>query len=291
MNQKKPNILFLFNDHQAYYRHGWDGGVKPARPNFDRIAKNGIEFERAYSVCPLCLPARRSMATGLYPHNHGFLNNDDEAKTWDYQFIFPLIKEQGYDMFYYGKWHTGPGTAHYYGCEGFSYPDYGNPYLTAEYKEYCKKRGLPEATFDIKHLFTEPESPDKPDLGPGYRCLGKAFHPHASGLLETPDDTHETFFLANLACDKLKEIAEKGNDQPFYLRVDFYGPHMPYFASKKYVDMYPPEKIEEYRSFRDNLGNKPEVYWTETNQPISKDGRLIQPNPLPWSEWQKILSY
>jgi hypothetical protein len=48
MTDRKPNVLFMLNDHQAYYRHGWDGGLKPARPHFDR----------AYTVCPLCTPAR-----------------------------------------------------------------------------------------------------------------------------------------------------------------------------------------------------------------------------------------
>ncbi|MEZ4621792.1 MAG: hypothetical protein R2867_40675 [Caldilineaceae bacterium] len=32
----RPNILMLVNDHQVHYRHGWDGGVRPLRPNFDR---------------------------------------------------------------------------------------------------------------------------------------------------------------------------------------------------------------------------------------------------------------
>ena len=38
----KPNILFLLNDHQAYYRHGWDGGAKVQRPHFDRLAAGGL---------------------------------------------------------------------------------------------------------------------------------------------------------------------------------------------------------------------------------------------------------
>lgn len=34
----RPSIVFLLNDHQLYYRHGWDGGPKPMRPHFDRLA-------------------------------------------------------------------------------------------------------------------------------------------------------------------------------------------------------------------------------------------------------------
>ena len=67
---KKPNILLLVNDHQAYYRHGWKGGIKPLTPNLDRIANEGCLFNRAYTTTPLCSPSRRTMLTGLYPHNH-----------------------------------------------------------------------------------------------------------------------------------------------------------------------------------------------------------------------------
>lgn len=44
MTDRKPNILLMLNDHQAYYRHGWDGGLKPARPHFDRLVSEGVNF-------------------------------------------------------------------------------------------------------------------------------------------------------------------------------------------------------------------------------------------------------
>jgi arylsulfatase A-like enzyme len=50
---RKPTVLFILNDHQANYRHGWYG-VKPARPHFDCLAREGVNFDRAYTVCPLC---------------------------------------------------------------------------------------------------------------------------------------------------------------------------------------------------------------------------------------------
>ena len=75
MKNKKPNIIYILNDHQVNYGHG-SQGVRIKRPVFDKFASEGVRFERAYSVCPLCGPARRSMLTGLYPHNHGELIND-----------------------------------------------------------------------------------------------------------------------------------------------------------------------------------------------------------------------
>ena len=293
MNDPRPNIVFILNDNQAYYRHGWDGGVEPARPYFDRLAHEGVDFERAYTACPLCTPARRSMITGLFPHNHGFLTleKDENSTVCDQGILFPLLAEQGYRNYYYGKWHTGPGTAHDYGCEGFSHPGFGNPYITPEYKAYVEARGMDIASFDVEHVVWEPVAPDAPDPGPGYRCEMDHLHPHITGVLETPPDTHESFFIANLVCEKLRELAERSDEQPFFFHVDFYGPHPPYLASPEFFAAYDPEEILEYASFHDDLSNKPQVYRKEMNEPMGRDGKLVFPSPLPWGEWQRILAY
>ncbi len=293
MNQQKPNIVFIVTDQEAYYRHGWDGGLSPARPNLDRLGGEGIRFERAYTACPLCTPARRTMLTGLFPHNHGFLTLDEKenSKEKDQGILFDLLAAQGYRLYSYGKWHAGPGTAKDFGCEGFSPPGYGNPYITQEYSAYCEERGLDEATFNVEHVFMEAVSPDEPKVGPGYRCEAPGFHPHITGVLETPTDTHDAQFVANLTCDKLRQLAAEQNEQPFFMKVDIWGPHAPYVPSQEFLDMYPPEEIEEYGNFQDDMAGKPPVYLKEWNVPLGHDNRLLIPSAYPWSEWQRIMSY
>lgn len=288
-----PNIVMLVNDHEAFYRHGWDGGAGPQRPEFDRLARDGVRFDRAYTACPLCTPARRSMMTGMLPHNHGFLTldsaeNGPESTHGD---VFSLLGDQGYDLYYFGKWHAGPGTAKDYGCAGFSYPEFGNPYITPEYREYCRRLGIREATFELEHVFLEPVSPDRPEPGPGYRCTAPHFHPHVTGVMETEREGHEADFLASLACDRLEKLSASPSGGPFFVRVDFYGPHAPYLASREFLDLYPPETIAEYGSYRDDLSTKPAVYRKEWNTPFGMDRRIITPSVMPWSEWQRILRY
>lgn len=293
MSHHKPNIVFIVTDQEAYYRHGWDGGLKPARPNFERVAAEGVQFERAYTSCPLCTPARRSMLTGLLPHNHGFITLDEKQNTTerDHGILYNLLAEQGYRLYSYGKWHAGPGTAKDFGCEGFSYPKFGNPYITPEYKAYCDERGLEPARFTVEHVFMEPVSPDEPEPGPGYQCLASGLHPHITGVMETPTDSHEAQFLANLACDKLRELADDATNDPFFLRVDIWGPHAPYLAAQEFLDMYPPEQIQEYGNFNDDLSGKPPVYLKEWNEPVGRNNRLIVPSAMHWSEWQRIMRY
>ena len=92
---KRPNIIYLLNDHQAFYGHDRDFGPKIQRPYFERLASEGIVFNRAYCVYPLCGPARRSMLCGQYPHNHGECGNDKDVPFTDDTYL-DILKKEGY---------------------------------------------------------------------------------------------------------------------------------------------------------------------------------------------------
>ncbi len=289
---KRPNILFLLNDHQTYYGHGeMSGGPKIQRPNFERLAREGIEFSNAYTACPLCGPARRTMLTGLFPHNHYELLNEVCYSFHNETYLERLI-QAGYRNYYYGKWHAGPGTAKDLGCEGLSLPLFGNPLNTKEYRSYLKQKDLPFFRTKIVKSFWDPKWERSEDIE-----VGKPYVPNklyydegVFGIMETPIETHESFFLAELACNKLKEIADSGNNEPFHMRIDFWSPHPPYFVTQDYLDLYNPIDIPPHPNFDFDLNGKPEIYKYDVYHPISKNGRLIYPNPLPWSEWQKVLA-
>src|SRR5215813_8422966 len=110
MSGERPNVLVLLNDHQAYYRHGWDNGPAVQRPCFDRLAADGARFERCYTSSPLCSPARRSLLTGLYPHRHREIKND-VWHPWEHELYPRQLARQDYRNFWFGKWHAGPNTA------------------------------------------------------------------------------------------------------------------------------------------------------------------------------------
>lgn len=293
MSKKAPNILLLVNDHQAYYRHGWDGGVRPSTPNFDRVAAEGLLFTHAYTAVPLCGPSRRTLLTGLYPHNHrNFYNYSDSP--YDHEIYLDLLAEAGYRNYYFGKWHAGPGTALDFKSEGYSDTDYGNPYISPAYKAYLARKGLPQAEHYIeRHFWNDIFDKQFPDLRDGemYRCDYAWCGEHAVGITTTPKETHEAFFLADLACDKLADLAKEEDDRPFHLRVDFWGPHQPYFPTAEFAGLYDPEEIKEYGSFRDNLQNKPQLFRHDNNRPLAdEDDHLRVPSPLSWGEWQQIIA-
>lgn len=294
--EKKPNIVFILNDHQAFYGHGMDGAsTKPLRPCFDSFASEGAEFTNAYCVTPMCGPARRSLLTGLYPHNHGQIHNETNP-DYDDEVYLDTLAENGYRNYYYGKWHAGPGTAQDHHAEGFSLEGYGNPYQSKEYKDYLERYQLPQARHQIEWVFHTLDFDELnyfPKLKEGelYSCEAKWCGEHAIGVTTTPKETHEAFFLANLACEKLEELAGKDREEPFHLRVDFWGPHQPFFPAQEFVDLYDPEDILPYPSFDNTLEDKPLRLKMEASMPLSSDGMTISvPNPLPWEEWQKIMT-
>ena len=294
----KMNIIMITNDHQAYYRHGWDGGVVPKCPCFDALAAEGVSFNRMYAVAPLCVPVRTTLVTGLYPHNHKNVTNNTHA-PFNHELIFSALERAGYSSYYFGKWHAGPGKATDFGPEGFSREDYGNPYLSPEYKQYLADRNLEMPRRRIEKVFTTPDFIiQHPDLVEGNEeyVSDKFFSgENAVGVSLGPKESHESFFLAEMACQQLETIAgerEQSGGEPFFMRVDFWGPHHPHFPSQEFVDMYDPADIPVYPSFSDTLENRPQIYRKETFEPIADpEGNLIIPNPLSWErDWQLICS-
>jgi arylsulfatase A-like enzyme len=72
--QQKPNVLVIMCDQLNYKALSCYGGPI-STPNIDRIANEGVKFNRAYATTPFCSPSRASIVTGLYPHQHGVVQN------------------------------------------------------------------------------------------------------------------------------------------------------------------------------------------------------------------------
>jgi len=283
---RRPNILWLLTDHHVYAHHRELAGGYPRMPAYERLAREGVHFERAYSVCPLCTPARASMLTGVYPHRHGMvMNNGDCGSRLDFepeQKLFShYLREAGYRAGYFGKWHCGDvRTALDYEFEGWTVPGYGCPYVTDEYAEYCRELGIEEAMLDIEWHWTKPEL-----TGPGV-SLREPPHPWArmgsSGVLTTPVESHEAYFVTHLACKWLDEVARSG--ESFCLRVDVWGPHFPYWVGGEFANTVDPASLPEYPSFRHTLADRPRAHRAYSER--SHERCTVST----WEEWRPVLA-
>lgn len=112
----RPNILFIYADDQPYKTLGCypEAPAWARTPNIDRLAEEGIRFERCY-LGAWCMPSRASLLTGRLQHAiqsmtmagayPGSTYDPKQCPFWPAEF-----RRQGYQTAQIGKWHTGTDT-------------------------------------------------------------------------------------------------------------------------------------------------------------------------------------
>jgi arylsulfatase A-like enzyme len=105
---KAPNVLLVMVDQWPGRLLGIAGHPLIQTPTIDAIARNGVRFTRAYSECPICIPARRTLMTGTTTRTHG----DRNFRTINPMPALPTLahcfRDAGYQTFAVGKLHVYP---------------------------------------------------------------------------------------------------------------------------------------------------------------------------------------
>lgn len=106
---KRPNIIYIMSDDHAYQAISAYGGplknLAPT-PNIDRIARQGMRFDRCLVTNSISGPCRAVVLTGKYSHINGFMKNEGQAPFDGSQQTFPkLLQAAGYNTAMIGKWH------------------------------------------------------------------------------------------------------------------------------------------------------------------------------------------
>ena len=248
----QPNILMIVTDQQRVDTVGAYGSKVCRTPNMDRLAGDGLRFDSAFTPTGLCSPVRCSLLSGYYPHEHKVLTNVSlhpirEELGVDQDRLSPALEAAGYRLGYVGKWHVSklPPT-------NFGYADYVS---LGDFETWRRKLGepLPDEFFD----YTRQVCARDP----------------------SPVEHSRPAFLADNAIRLIEDYASKA---PFFLRLDFHGPHFPNVVPDPYFSMYEPTTIEPWPNAADPLDGKPAV------QRIKQ--RHWRTDQYSWADWQKLIS-
>lgn len=209
-----PNVLFIAVDdlrpELACYNQ-----EHISSPNIDRLAASGVLFERAYCMVPTCGASRASLMTSIRPTRNRFVNyltwaEKDAPGTTTLNTHF---KNNGYHTVSLGKIFHHPQD----NSEGWSEPAW-RPQRTPWYRKA-----------ENQQLHRQRQKQGRRWRGPAWESADVADNAYADGL------------LAERAIEDLERL--KSKEQPFFLAVGFFKPHLPFIAPKKYWDLYPHASI------------------------------------------------
>lgn len=104
----RPNILLISTDQQRWDTIHAGGNPHIFTPNLNWLCDTGIQFSRAYSDCPVCMPARATIMTGLPAYAHGSVGNSMAEPMRGRETLPELLAKTGYQTRAQGKMHFHP---------------------------------------------------------------------------------------------------------------------------------------------------------------------------------------
>ena len=234
-SDRRPNVLFIAID-DLRPELGCYGSPMAKSPNLDKLAKEGMRFDRAYCQQAICSPSRASLMTGARPDEIGVIENtayfrelNPEIVTLPQHFI-----KHGYEAVYCGKIYHGR--------------------MTDDEHSWSRKPAYTRCPVKMKRLpggYALPENQklwasnkEKMLAKYGKAGSGGLVHGPAYESADVPDHAYSDGFSTRLAIATLKDHREKKPKQPLFLALGFKKPHLDFVAPKKYWDLYDREKIK-----------------------------------------------
>jgi len=215
----KPDILLIMPDQMRGDCISLLSHPVVRTPHMDELGRQGALFRRAYSTCPSCIPARRSLLTGLYPSSSGVVGY--AAMPITSPTLPHLLTEAGYTTFLVGRYmHQAPQNESY----GYEKEIRGSTHIDDDAYDTFLKQNAPD-TAGIRNLVSQ---------------LGLSMNGWEAKPWPLKEEWHPTEWTVAQSRKVLDDVPA---GKPLFLTVSFYAPHSPLFPPKRYFDYYHEQKL------------------------------------------------
>ncbi|MCA9434497.1 MAG: sulfatase [Candidatus Omnitrophica bacterium] len=214
---KPTNLVVIMTDNHGAWTLGCYGNPDIRTPNIDRLATQGTLFTRAYCQQTVCNPSRASLLTGCRP---------DTLRVWDLPTHFRVHKPDAVTL------------PQMFKRNGYYAQGIGKIFHNWRQDDW---KGDPASWSVPAVLHYNTHNNDTPQVE-GEIPPNLATVAERTECRDVPDDAYYDGRVANKAIEALKEVSQK--EEPFFLAVGFWKPHLPFNAPKKYWDLYDRKDIE-----------------------------------------------
>jgi arylsulfatase len=210
----RPHVLLITTDHWPAHLLGCAGHPDIQTPTLDELARCGRRFTNAYSECPVCIPARRSLLTGQCPRSHGDRTFQTTLEMPSVPTVAECFGKAGYQTFATGKLHVFPQRARA-GFDDVLLAEEGRPHwgVWDDYDIFLGDRGYAGRQFD--HAMSNNQYTARP------------WH--------LPEDCHVTSWTAR---EMSRSIRRRDPTRPGFWYMSFTHPHPPLVPPQHYWDVY-----------------------------------------------------
>lgn len=249
----QPNIVLVLTDTQSLNAVGSIGESHVETPTIDRLAREGVSFENAYSAAPVCTPARGCLFTGQYPHGAGAWTNNVHL----YEGVTRMgeyFSGAGYRTAYVGKWHL---DGDYFG-DGVAPEPYEQEFWY-DGEDYRQEVGEEFWEWWRSGMWKNAAEPSPEEI-------------RERGI--TREDT-----WAGRVTDRAQAFLESvADDQPYLLVVSYDEPHEPSLCPPEYAERYvddPYPLPENYESTADLAANGKPAHQIRRAEKFTEGGFFI----------------
>jgi choline-sulfatase len=249
------NILFLFSDQHRADAMGCSGHPVVKTPNLDRLAGEGVRFERTYAAAPICGPCRSAMLTGRTVANCGVLTHGHMKESMELPTMGMLFRNSGYVTGAFGKVHVAGENDD----RDLGFDERALRIYTPMKNDYQHTIGLEKFWQYCSYL-------------PQYRPHTDALERNGYNPKNEPIQLEEELILDHMTADRSVEFLKAHRDEPFFLWMGLEKPHNEMYAPKRFHDLYDPSRIELPENLYNSRDRLPDTIYDNPAFPINTKG-------------------